>query len=71
MKKLTGILLLSGLLLNIPVYDFAHSTVPPSTTSGGSTFACGTPTGLSALSITNTSAAVMWPAVSGALSYNL
>ncbi|MGQ0739908.1 MAG: reprolysin-like metallopeptidase [Bacteroidota bacterium] len=33
--------------------------------------ACGTPTGLSASSITNTSATVSWTAVSGALSYDV
>ena len=32
---------------------------------------CGTPTGLTSSSITNTTAAVKWPAVSGALTYNL
>ena len=109
MKKLIPILMLSG-LLNMPVYDFAHSTWPPiklirgntsvtndnsllgtgsyvrkygtawgitydysiyelegyrsSTISDGSAFACGTPTGLASTSITNTSAAVKWPAVS-------
>ena len=36
---------------------------------GGSS--CGTPTGLSSSSITNTSATVSWTAVSGALSYNV
>ena len=62
--------MLSGLLLNIPVYDFAHPAWPPSTTPEGA-FACATPTGLRTSSITNTSAAVIWSAVSGALSYNL
>ncbi len=33
--------------------------------------ACGTPTGLSASSITNTSATISWTAVSGALSYDV
>ena len=109
--------MMSGLLLNMPVYNFANSTSPPiklirgntsltndnsllgtggyvrkygtawgitygysiyelegyrsSTISDGSAFACGTPTGLASTNITNTSAAVKWPAVSGALSYNL
>ena len=39
------------------------------TTTGG--VSCGTPTGLTASSITTTSASVSWTAVSGATSYNL
>ena len=39
--------------------------------SGGGTVTCGTPTGLTASSIANTSANVSWSAVTGATSYNL
>ena len=40
-------------------------------TAGGGGGSCGTPTGLTASSITNTSATVSWTAVSGAVTYNL
>ncbi len=40
-------------------------------TAGGGGGSCGTPTGLTASSITNTSATVSWTAVSGAVNYNL
>jgi Zn-dependent metalloprotease len=40
-------------------------------TAGGTGNGCSAPTGLTASSITNTSATVSWSAVSGALSYNL
>ncbi|MBI5219456.1 MAG: fibronectin type III domain-containing protein [Bacteroidia bacterium] len=49
-----------------PLYSLTTSTActPPTT-------ACGTPTGLTASSITTTSAALGWTAVTGATSYNI
>ncbi|NHM08065.1 hypothetical protein G4D82_12605 [Flavobacterium sp. CYK-4] len=70
-KALTGLTAATGYDFQVQAVCLINSAYSPIANFSTLAYSCGTPTALSATSITGTSATISWAAVSGATSYNL